>query len=746
MQTKFKRPASLVYLIFISCLLWYAATTLQFCSQELGYASHQINKSDFLGDQYCQSCHQEAYNDWYNSHHDLAMQEANEKTVLGNFDDITFEMDDSAFRFFKKEGKYYVHTQGPEGIPQDFEIKYTFGVEPLQQYLIEFPGGRMQCLPATWDTEKQKWYNVQVEKPQDQEDWMHWSKGSMTWNTMCADCHSTYLDKNYDGKADAFQTDWAIIDVSCEACHGPGKQHVAYINSKAYKKGETVDGSYLELTANLQSKEQVEQCARCHSFRTQISDVFDHSGKLMDHYVPNLLHPGSYYGDGQILGEVYVYGSFLQSKMYAHNVKCTNCHNPHSLNLIAIGNDLCAQCHVKETYDVEAHHFHPVGSEGAQCINCHMTGRNYMGDDYRRDHSFRVPRPDLSVRYQTPNACNQCHTDKSSVWAAGAVEEWYGKERAPHYAEALLAANNGEPGAVSGLVHMMEDTMTAEIVRATALWILSQHNDPQGQSAILEALQNENDLIRHTAASNMEAFPAEIKLQYLTPLLQDSVLAIRTQAALSMIDLPQGSLAATYAEHLQSALKEYEIILAQQIDFPSGHMMQGQYYHRQGDLPRAEAAYKEAIRKDPYLSSARMNLGNLYYQQQQLDRAEEQFFKVVDVEPQNGEAHYYLGLLLAEQQKLKAATPHLGKAAKITGNPRYYYNWGLSYQHQQLRKEAEAAFLQGLEIDPNSMENLYALSILHIQQQEGAKARPYLEQLLKMDPQNAQFQQLLQAL
>ena len=175
-------------------------------------------------------------------------------------------------------------------------------------------------------------------------------------------------------------------------------------NAKAYKKGETVDGSYLELTANLQSKEQVEQCARCHSFRTQISDVFDHSCKLMDHYVPNLLHPGSYYCDGQILGEVYVYGSFLQSKMYAHNVKCTNCHNPHSLNLIAIGNDLCAQCHVKETYDIEAHHFHPVGSEGAQCINCHMTGRNYMGDDYRRDHSFRVPRPDLSVRYQTPNA------------------------------------------------------------------------------------------------------------------------------------------------------------------------------------------------------------------------------------------------------------------------------------------------------------------------------------------------------
>ena len=231
----------------------------------------------------------------------------------------------------------------------------------------------------------------------------------MTWNTMCADCHSTYLEKNFDEQSNTYQTEWSIMDVSCEACHGPGKNHVAYVNSSDFKNDKKVPGSHLKLTSILNSKQQVEACARCHARRGPISEVFDHTGVLMDHYLPEILRPGLYHADGQILEEVYVYGSFLQSKMYRQQVNCTDCHNAHSTKLLFEGNKLCTQCHVKEEYDTALHHFHEVGTESADCKSCHMTGKVYMGNDYRRDHSFRVPRPDQSVKYGTPNACNQCH-------------------------------------------------------------------------------------------------------------------------------------------------------------------------------------------------------------------------------------------------------------------------------------------------------------------------------------------------
>lgn len=108
------------------------------------------------------------------------------------------------------------------------------------------------------------------------------------------------------------------------------------------------------------------------------------------------------------------------------------------------GNNLRLRCHRAAVYDTPAHHFHKrqnekgdpirakdgtilfeVGS-GAQCVQCHMPGRIYMGVDYRPDHSFRIPRPDLSVQLGLPNACNRCHRDKTNQWADKTMTQWYG--------------------------------------------------------------------------------------------------------------------------------------------------------------------------------------------------------------------------------------------------------------------------------------------------------------------------------
>ena len=493
----------------------------------------------YLGDQTCKSCHETEFQAWKNSHHDLAMQEATDETVLGNFNETVFTSQGVTSTFFKKEGKFYVNTEGPDGALQDFEIKYTFGVEPLQQYLIAFPKGRYQCLLIAWDTQKKQWFDLMPGERLKTDDWLHWTKGSMTWNTMCADCHSTYLEKNYDEENDAYDTKWAIIDVSCEACHGPGAKHLEYVNSPTFKDGQKISGSFLQLTPNLSNKAQVEECGRCHARRGPLTNVFDHTGDLMDHYQIETLRPGLYHPDGQILEEVYVYGSFTQSKMYHNNVYCTSCHDPHSLQLKFDGNALCTQCHEPQKYDVETHHFHKTDTDGAACINCHMPGKLYMVNDFRRDHSFRIPRPDLSIYYDTPNACNQCHDDQNARWAADAIEKWYGNERRTHFSPALAAAQSGDLTAIPFLLEMVGDTSYPAIVQATAVQLFSQINAQETNQKIYESLKNANPLIRYSAMGAFENSPVEDRLRYISPLLTDSVRAIRTNAAYLLADIDE---------------------------------------------------------------------------------------------------------------------------------------------------------------------------------------------------------------
>ena len=417
----------------------------------------------YVGAESCAKCHEEEHKLWAGSHHHDAMAEATDETVLGDFDNAVFESQGVTSRFFKKDGKFFVNTEGPDGNYTDFEVAYTFGLDPLQQYLVPFPGGRLQCLTVAWDTHGKKWYSLYPDQKIDHSDWLHWTKGAQSWNTMCADCHSTNLQKNYDIEKKEFNTTWSEINVSCEACHGPGSHHVEWAESGAVGRmmtPESGDGRFGLVTKlkDVDNKLLVERCARCHSRRGQISPYHDHTGELLDHYVTETLREGLYHADGQILDEVYVYGSFRQSKMYHKGVRCTDCHEPHSIRLRAEGNDLCIRCHDPTKFNTPVHHHHKEDSPGSQCVSCHMPGRTYMGIDFRRDHSFRLPRPDLTVIGGTPNACNDCHADKEPQWAADAITKWFGPDRPPHFSEALIAGHTGSADAAPKLSQLATDS------------------------------------------------------------------------------------------------------------------------------------------------------------------------------------------------------------------------------------------------------------------------------------------------
>ncbi len=416
--------------------------------------------SSYVGGDSCVGCHQEESNAWQGSHHDLAMQVPSEGTVLGDFSGVTFEYYGRSSSFFRRDGAFFVNTEGSDGELHDYQIAYTFGASPLQQYLIQFPGGKLQALGIAWDARSrseggQRWYHLYPDEDVTPEHPLHWTGPEQRWNYQCAECHSTNLQKNYDPELDRYSSTWSDLDVSCEACHGPGSAHVEWAGSNS---GETnLEARAVGLVVDLADRDggvwvlrpgeriaarapartarvELNVCAQCHSRRQLIDEKNPTGGSPLNTLRPALLDEGLYHSDGQIQNEVYVYGSFLQSAMYTAGVTCSDCHDPHRARLRASGNALCSTCHLAEAYEAPAHHHHEQGSAGAECVSCHMPEQTYMGVDLRRDHSMRVPRPDLTVTLGTPNACSQCHDDddRPAAWAADAVTRWYDTERSPH--------------------------------------------------------------------------------------------------------------------------------------------------------------------------------------------------------------------------------------------------------------------------------------------------------------------------
>ncbi|MEQ9286631.1 MAG: tetratricopeptide repeat protein [Cyclobacteriaceae bacterium] len=733
--------------IGFTVILFWSSTLVYFSCQPENKEGKKEGLSDkkesvlktrdmFLGEQNCMDCHQDQYHDWENSHHAFSMKPADSSTVLGDFENARFEKDGVTFTFFKKNNKYWVNTKGLEGDYVDFEILYTFGVTPLQQYLVALPGGKMQALETAWDAKKNKWYHLYDHLKLTHNEWVNWTGGAMNWNTMCAQCHSTYLEKNFDDNKNTFDTKWASINVSCEACHGPGKEHIEYVASEDYKNQPKVPGSHMVLTSSTSSKEQVSLCAPCHSRRGQLTKNYSHEGEYLDHFVPSTLTDGLYHADGQIQDEVYVYGSFVQSKMYHNNVKCTNCHDPHTTKIKFQDNNLCLQCH-EPKYDTKDHHFHEEVSEGAKCVNCHMPGKYYMGNDLRRDHSLRIPRPDLSVEYGTPNACNQCHDDKSPEWAAKQVENWHGKERPYHFSEDLILGRRREPEYVANLLKMLSDTAQPVIARATALQYINDTPHPDGHNNVIPSLKDPEPFIRIHAVRSLNDLPVPEKISNLAPLLRDPVKAVRVAVADVLLDVPQDQIPGIYRQDLNKANDEFYEYLLANVDSRDGQFAFGQYYDRTNQAQNAEKYYLKALQSDSLYNMSRLNLGILYNRQGKNDQAVKMYQEVITIEPGYGPAYYSLGLLYAEMGQMDKTIDMLKKTIEVMPeNLRAYYNLGLALQNQEKPQEAEKIYLDALKTDPYYWEIHNAIGILYYQQGKFQQAKYHIDLLAGQFPNN----------
>lgn len=716
----------------------------------------------FVGTDKCAECHRREYQQWKNSHHDRAMEIATSDTVLGNFDNTEFEYFGFKSRFYRQDGKFFVYTQGPGGKAGDFEITHTFGWYPLQQYLVPFPGGRLQCLPIAWDVRRKRWYHLYPENPLDPQDWLYWTNAAQNWNGMCAECHSTNLKKNYDPQTDTYQTTWSDIDVGCEACHGAGSKHVAWAQLPAMARPVVKNCDLAVKTADISSRDLVELCAPCHSRRASLGDYTHAEPDLLDSLLPALLVPDRYYADGQILGEVYVYGSFTQSKMYHRDVRCSDCHDVHGAKLLKKGNALCLQCHRANEYNTRAHHFHkqkgekgePITSAdgtvlfevgtGAECMGCHMPGRIYMGIDYRPDHSFRLPRPDLSIALEVPNACNRCHINKSRQWADSTITKWYGPGRKFHYGQILKAGLNGAKNAQDDLIRLADDPLYPVIVRATAISLLRTYPGQPAEFILKKALMDDEALIRNAAIESLQLTDSQKLARLLAPVLYDPIKAVRMAAANKLAGEPSQHLDRDTRIVFANALKEFQEAMLYSGDFASSRHNLGNLYTRLNKIEDAIVQYRAAIAIDDGFYPAKVNLAMLYNRLGRNDSAKTLFQDVVTDYPEQYEIKYSLGLLLVEEKNYASAEIYLRQAADgLPLRARIQYNLGLLLQKLGKNTDAEMALKKALSIEPKHPDYLYAMAVFYLQRQKLEQAQRIAERMTRITASKSMGQRVL---
>jgi predicted CXXCH cytochrome family protein len=712
-------------------------------------------KPAFVGSAACYDCHRAAYEKWMGSYHERSMAAATEQTVEGDFNDASFDYFGVVSRFYRKNGGFWVYTEGSDGKTTDYEVVFVFGVYPLQQYLVKFPGGRYQCLSIAWDEVKNRWYHLYPNERIAAGDWLHWTRGAQNWNGMCSECHSTNLRKGYDPDTDTYATTYSEINVSCEACHGPASLHVKWARLPAMARPASEDYRLVISTEGMSAREQVELCAPCHSRRFYMQDYAHQPGTdLLDHEVPSLLDEHLYFPDGQIRDEVYEYASFVQSKMYRQGVRCTDCHDPHGTKRHKPGNDLCLQCHKGDVYNTSLHHFHKEAVDGKPspgwlCENCHMPRRVYMGVDWRLDHSIRIPRPDMSLALGVPNACTNpfCHADKGDTWAADVYTRWYGQKRPPHYGTVIAAAREGRPEARADLLRLTQDRLYPVTVRATAISLTDWYPGQETRDALAKALHDEESSVRRAALDRADLFAPDERVRRVTPLLQDPVKGVRIEAAVTLAQTPGYVTPPGQAVAFQAALAEFESAMRYQADFQTSGYNLGNLYAALGRREDAEQEYRRAIRIDPLFVRTRVNYATLLSATGRNPEAEAQLREALKTEPGQPAAAYNLGLLLAEMGRMPEAVTWLEHAAaSMPANTRVHYNLAMAYRETGKMAQAETSLLRGLELEPGEADFLFALGDLYARQGKLEKARKTAVLWIQTHPDDNRAKQFIRAL
>ncbi|WP_040674742.1 multiheme c-type cytochrome [Rhizobium grahamii] len=704
----------------------------------------------FVDERSCATCHSDQAAAFAKSHHAKAMALADDTTVRGDFDNARFEHDGIVTNFTRREGRFFVKTEGPDGKEGEFEVKYTFAYEPLQQYLADIGGGRLQALDIAWDTAKRQWFWLGNETPARPGSTYHWTGPFYRWNRTCIDCHSTDPQANFQPTTNEYKSSYVATSIGCQSCHGPGAKHLAWAQSGNTPSINTDPGLW---------KVDATTCFACHARRSRLLSGYEAGKPFLDYFSPALLREDLYFPDGQILDEVFEYGSFQQSKMARAGVTCLDCHRPHDAGLKAKGNALCTQCHaeirserfVKQDpsgrFDTPDHTHHAVGSAGAQCANCHMPERTYMKVDPRRDHSFVIPRPDLSTALGTPNACTTCHAGKDNTWAAETMDTWYGADwrKRPTIAHAFRDNANDNQETVEALRQLVSDHGQAGIVRGSAIARMSRVGGTDVAADIRAASVDTDPLVRLGAAEAAANIPPERRLEAIGDLLSDNTRAVRVAAATALGSTP-ADLFGNRRGSFEAAVDDLRAYVVANADVAEAQSNYGFFLFGQRRETDAEIAFKRAISLDPTLEGSHVNLAEFYRAIGQNDSSEQTYAKAVYQFPEQADLRYGHGLALVRKRALNDAIVEFGEAVRLdAGSSRYKTTLAVALDAAGRTTEAldklDSWAAANADADITGLALQYSLKLQRL-----PDALRFAERMAELHPQDQKIAELLEQL
>lgn len=711
--------------------------------------------ASYVGGVACTACHAQEAAAWQGSHHDRAMQPATAETVLGDFGGVSAEHGGAEWTFYRMDGEFRVRAPAANGATEELTVTHTFGVEPLQQYLVPRPGGRLQALGFAWDSRPadaggQRWFHLYPDDAQTADDPLHWSARAQNWNAGCAYCHSTDLTQGYDAASDTFATTWSSIDVDCEACHGPGSLHAANPSAAPLALGAAArqwvrsDGPTASLAGAARRDDEIAVCAACHARRSELTESFRPGEPLLDHFRPALLTADLYHADGQILDEVFEYGSFVQSRMYAAGVVCSDCHEPHAATLRRPGNALCTGCHSPSEFDSAQHHRHEPDGAGSACIDCHMPASTYMRIDARRDHSFRIPRPALAAATGSPEPCAQCH-DRGPEWAAATIAAWFPNGRAaePHYGEAIHAGRTWAADRGRLLRELAADTAAPAIARATAVRLLGEaEEDGTLLDAIAPLLRDGEPLVQLEALAALDGAPPALRVDFGQRFLDHELRALRVQAARVLAPARELLTDARRAD-LDAAIAEYFAVEERQKHGAAGFYNSALLRASAGETSAAIEDLQRALERDPLFAPAYVNLADLERQRGRDAEGERVLREGIDRLPEDASLRYALALNLVRAGRRTEATEELAAAAALAADePLYGYAHALAVAADE--PQAATGMLERVAGRfPAYRPALFALATLHRDAGRFDEARAAAERILAMAPGDPGAQALL---
>ena len=715
----------------------------------------------------CRECHEEEYELWKKSHHALAEREVRAQEDRPAFDPArSFRHGTQTTEVAWTNGAAEVIAIGLSGKPEVHTPQRVIGEDPLRQFLVPFPGGRLQVLEAAYDPRSNEWFNVYGGEDRRPGEWGHWTGRGMNWNYMCASCHNTRLRRNYDGTSDSYHTTMAEMSVGCEACHGPLKAHNDW--QQQFGKTRQKDPTLVKLDRT----QVLDYCGWCHARRTDLTGDFKPGDRFFDRFdLVTVDRTDRYYADGQVRDEDYEYTSFLSSRMHMRGVYCLDCHNPHSMKTLLPGNWLCLRCHGgTETnapvinpvthsrhkvfgfdtngqpvnLDLTTYHPKEIKETGGECVNCHMPQTVYMQRHWRHDHGFTSPDPLLTKQFGIPNACNRCHKDKDADWAVKYCEEWYGAKMerpARRRAQVFARAQRGEPQACAELLAWLgkEDL---PFWQAVTLGLLEPYSaQPEAKAALLRGLEHTNVLARTLAANSLES----------------AVLAGDTDAASALqkkLDDPSRSVRIAAAMALRATVdpgsqagRELQQFLDNNADEPSGQMQKGIYLFAREDASGALRHFEQAIAWDPYSAPLRQEEAVVLSALGRPQEAVEALKAACRLAPNDAESFYKLGLAYNELGDLKQTAEELATAVRL--DPRHaaaWYNLGLAQNGLGQTDSAIQSLVRAETVAPEDARIPYARATILARLGRTAEAKAAARRALEIRPGFPEARQLLQTL